>query len=103
MSQPTNTRPTPYDKLRIALGVLGALAGVTLILVMLAIAVKYAVVQPTVAGGLTDQQRYELLAKARAEDQRLTTTYGWMDKNKGIVRIPVDVAMQKFMEERKSQ
>jgi hypothetical protein len=92
---------TPQDALKIAMGVAGALAGVLLIVVLLAIAVKYTLVEPRVAGGLSDEQRFELLAKARAEDERLTTTYGWMDKSKGVVRLPVDVAMQKLIQEHK--
>jgi hypothetical protein len=34
------------------------------------------------------------------EDERLTT-YGYVDKEKGVVRIPIDVAMQKVVEEAK--
>ena len=91
---------TLQDALKIGIGVAGALAGVLLIVVLLGIALKYTFVEPTVAGGLSDAQRFELLAKARAEDERLTTTYGWMDKGKGVVRLPVEVAMQKLIEER---
>lgn len=94
-------KPTLQDAFKIGLGTAGALAGVLLIVVLLGLALKYTFIEPSVAGGLTDQQRYDLLAKARADDERLTTTYGWMDKSKGIVRLPVDVAMHKLIEERK--
>lgn len=94
-------RIAPQDAFKIGLGVAGTLAGVLLIVVLLAIALKYTLVEPTVAGGLTDEQRFELLAKARSEDERLLNTYGWVDKGKGIVRLPVDVAMQKLIEEQK--
>jgi len=96
-----NHKTTPQEAFKVGLGVIGALSGVLLIVILLAIALKYTLVEPSVAGGLTDQQRYDLLAKARAEDERLTGTYGWMDKSKGIVRLPVEVAMQKLIEERK--
>ena len=97
-----NHKTTPQlEAFKMGLGVIGALSGVLLIVILLAIAVKYTVTEPTVAGGLTDQQRFDLLAKSRAEDERLTTTYGWMDKSKGIVRLPIEVAMQKLIEERK--
>ena len=85
------------------MGVAEVLAGVLLILVMLAIALKYTLVEPSVAGAAGDEQRFELLAQARAEDERLTTTYGWVDKSKGIVRLPVGVAMQKLIEERSNE
>lgn len=95
------SKTTLQDTFKISIGVVGALAGVLLIVVLLGLALKYTLVEPSVAGGLTDQQRYDLLAKAHAEDEQLTTTYGWMDKSKGIVRLPVEVAMQKLIEERK--
>ncbi len=94
-------KTTPQEAFKVGLGVIGALSGVALIVILLAIAVKYTVTEPVVAGGLTDQQRFDLLAKARAEDERLTGTYGWMDKSKGIVRLPIEVGMQKVIEDRK--
>lgn len=48
----------------------------------------------------TNWDEIDLLAKSRAEDERLTTTYGWMDKSKGIVRLPIEVAMQKLIKSR---
>jgi hypothetical protein len=34
------------------------------------------------------------MAVIRAEDQRLLTSYGWVDESRGVVRIPIDVAMR---------
>jgi hypothetical protein len=34
------------------------------------------------------------LQQLRAEEDRLLSTYGWVDKQKGIVRIPIDRAME---------
>src|SRR6476469_4881331 len=34
------------------------------------------------------------LADMRAAEQKALTTYGWADQQKGIVRIPIDQAMQ---------
>ncbi len=95
----SNGKISVYDAWKILLGVTGALAGVAAIVVLLAILIRYALVHPTIAGGLSDDERYALLAKARAEDEKLLTTYGWMDKGKGIVRLPIDAAMQKLTEE----
>lgn len=98
--------PTPTQKLeqvksawRIALGVLGLLGGVAIILVLLGILLQMAFVKPTIAGGLTSEQRYQLLDKSRAQDHRLLSTYGWMDKSKGVVRIPIESAMEKLLQE----
>jgi hypothetical protein len=34
------------------------------------------------------------LQDLRAAEERLLTTYGWVDRNAGVVRIPVDEAMK---------
>lgn len=85
---------------KIVLGVAGALGGVLVIVLLLWILLKVGLVRPSVSGALTDQQRYDLLSKSRADDEKLLTTYGWMDQSKGVVRLPIDVAMQKLIQER---
>lgn len=99
MSQTEPNSMTPRDTWRLVLGVAGALAGVSVVVLLLVILVKVAFVQPQVAGALSDEQRYEMLANAQVEDQRLLTTYGWMDQSKGVVRIPVEAAMHKLIAE----
>lgn len=39
-------------------------------------------------------QRYEILKKVTDENTALTTGYAWEDRAKGIVRIPLDRAME---------
>ncbi len=38
------------------------------------------------------------LARLRAEEDKILSTYGWVDRGAGIVRIPVDQAMQLLVE-----
>ena len=38
--------------------------------------------------------RIEKLKKAQDEQQKLITTYGWIEKDKGVAHIPIDKAMQ---------
>ena len=38
------------------------------------------------------------LADLRAKEQELLDSYGWVDKNAGIVRIPIDAAMKLTLE-----
>lgn len=97
----TTPKPTIMDAWKIILGVTGALAGVLVIVILLGILIRFTLVHPSIAGGLSDEDRYALLSKARSEDEKLLTTYGWIDKNKGVVRLPIDVAMQKVIEESK--
>ena len=42
--------------------------------------------------GIRAKERYEILKKVNDESTSLTTTYGWADKAKGLVRIPLDRA-----------
>ena len=41
---------------------------------------------------LADYEQYKL------EQEQLTTTYGWVDRQQGIVRIPVERAMQLYLQ-----
>jgi len=38
--------------------------------------------------------RIEKLKKAQDEQQKLVSTYGWIEKDKGVAHIPIDKAMQ---------
>jgi hypothetical protein len=40
------------------------------------------------------QKRMERLKTLREESQKELTTYAWVDKNKGVARIPIDRAME---------
>jgi hypothetical protein len=57
-----------------------------------------AVVGPIPRGDDYEQKRakdrQEKLKKLREADDKELTTYGWIDKNKGVVRLPIDRAMQ---------
>ncbi len=46
------------------------------------------VIQPQRSTPVTD------LADMRREEEKALTTYGWVDQQKGVVRIPIDVAKQ---------
>jgi hypothetical protein len=38
------------------------------------------------------------LADLRAKEDDMLTSYGWVDKNAGVVRIPIDAAMKLTLE-----
>ena len=40
------------------------------------------------------KKRAELLKTSREEAAKALTTYGWIDKNKGVARIPIERAME---------
>jgi hypothetical protein len=40
------------------------------------------------------KKRMERLKALHEENQKALTTYGWVDKNKGVARVPIDRAME---------
>lgn len=50
-------------------------------------------VQP-VEGVLTPAERKTLLTDVRAKEQAAATSYGWVDQSKGVVRLPIDRAVE---------
>ena len=49
------------------------------------------------------KKRAELLKTSREEAEKALTTYGWIDKNKGVARIPIERAMELTVAEQAQQ
>ncbi len=95
---PTNAT-TPLNRTRLIVTVIGALLGVASIVAILLV-MLYVGAGPAPTTGLkTDAERQEILEKRQAEDAHALATAGWVDKNKGVARIPIDLAMRKVIEE----
>jgi len=47
-----------------------------------------------VAGVKTPEDRKALLLEHRAKEQAESTTYGWVDQKAGVVRLPIDRAIE---------
>lgn len=45
-------------------------------------------------GSKTPAERTATLSDLRAKDKSATTTYGWIDQSKGVVRLPTDRAVE---------
>src|SRR5712692_8648002 len=71
--------------------------GVVLLFALFGVIVL-AVIGPAPRGDTYEQKRAkareEKLKTAREEEAKALTTYGWIDKNKGIVRLPISRAME---------
>jgi hypothetical protein len=65
----------------------------SLIFIALAILVKFAVSVPAID---TDRNaaRSKALAEMRATEDKSLNTAGWIDQSRGIVRLPIETAMQ---------
>lgn len=71
--------------------------GVVLLFVLFGVVVL-AVVGPAPRGDDYEQKRAkareEKLKTLREADSKALSTYGWVDKNKGVVRVPIERAME---------
>src|SRR5437660_11252754 len=71
--------------------------GVVLLFVLFG-AIAVAVIGPSPRGDTYEKMRAETRAKklkdARDEESKALTSYAWVDKNKGTVRLPIDRAME---------
>jgi hypothetical protein len=65
-----------------------------IITIIIVLAIAYSVTRPDPVDQRIIQERVERLAEVQAKQTELTTTYGWVNQQDGIVRIPVSRAMQ---------
>jgi hypothetical protein len=57
-------------------------------------------VAPVAGTGLkTPEERKAILAELNGKNQTAATSYGWVDKEKGIVRIPLERAIELTIKE----
>jgi hypothetical protein len=56
--------------------------------------VPHAAEVQAVEGVLTPAERKVRLAELRTKEQAAATTYGWVDQPKGVVRLPIDRAIE---------
>lgn len=45
-------------------------------------------------GSFSPEERKIKLNELRANEQKLATSYGWVDQSKGVVQIPIEEAMR---------
>jgi len=89
----------PVDSRKITLGVVGTLAGVSLIV----FAVLHLLLSDPQNDPLPDAARRDHAAVRREIDaaaERKLSTYGWVDKANGVVRIPVERARELWLKEK---
>ena len=58
---------------------------------------------PLPEGTKTPEERATILRELRAKEMAAATTYGWVDQPKGVVRIPIERAMQLTVEDLKTK
>lgn len=88
MSDPASTRSTPWLTYAAVLG------GFAVFAVILAVAYLPKKPEPLGDGVRTPEQRLAALGELRAKEKQAATTYGWIDQSKGVVRLPIDRAVE---------
>lgn len=71
-----------------------AIGGFAIFVLILVVAYLPAKPEPLPEGALTPEQRKTALADLRAKEKQALTTYGWVDQANGVVRLPVDRAVE---------
>jgi hypothetical protein len=73
---------------------LAAIGGFAIFGLILLVAYLPKKVAPPGDGVRTPEQRKAALAELVGKEQTATTTYAWIDKDKGVVRLPIERAME---------
>lgn len=55
--------------------------------------------QTVAFGGKAPEERREILLEQKAREQEVLNKYGWIDQDQGVVRLPVDRAIDLVLEE----
>lgn len=83
--------------------VIAGLGGLALFLLILAAVYLPRRPAPLTVGSKTPTERLEILAEVRAHDRELTDGYAWIDQSKGVVRLPLDRAIELTIQELNAQ
>ena len=86
-----------FDTARATAWTIGIL-GTFLIVAMLVLAMRH-YSQPAPVGVNRVEERYKFLHEQRASDAKALNEYDWQDKDKGIVRLPVQRALELTLQE----
>ena len=86
-----------FDAARLTAYAVG-IFGTFLIVALLVLAMRH-YTQPAPVGANRVEERYKFLQDQRAADAKAINEYDWQDKDKGIVRLPVQRASELSLQE----
>lgn len=78
---------------------LAAIGGFAIFALILVVAYLPNKAAPAGDGVKTPEERKAALAELRGKEQTAATTYGWVDKDKGVVRLPLERAIELTIQE----
>ena len=74
--------------------VVAAIGGLAIFLLILLVAYMPNKAEPAGDGVKTPAERKAALAELRGKEQTAASTYGWVDQSAGVVRLPLDRAIE---------
>ena len=86
-----------FDTARLTAWAIGGL-GTFLIAALLVLAMRH-YTKPSPVGANRIEERYRFLHDQRAADAKAINEYDWQDKDKGIVRLPIQRAVELTLQE----
>lgn len=90
----SNLQNHSESKFSFAATALAAIGGFAIFLVILAVAYLPNRAAPIGDGVKTPKERKELLVELRGKEHTAATSYAWIDKEKGTVRLPIERAIE---------
>lgn len=93
----------PASNSSFAVTLLAAVGGFAIFLLILLVAYMPNKAAPAGDGVKTPEQRKAALAELRGKEKTTATTYGWVDKDAGVVRIPISQAKELIIQEHASK
>ncbi len=78
---------------------LAAIGGFAIFALILVVAYLPNKAAPAGDGVRTPEQRKAALAELRGKEHTAATSYGWVDKDKGVVRLPLERAIELAIQE----
>lgn len=92
----SDTSPSTSNFVATALAAGGVLG---IFLLILFVAYLPQAPEPLPEGTLSVEERKAVLAENQARQRQAATSYGWVDQNAGVVRLPIDRAMELKLKE----
>jgi len=92
-----SSKPTAWVTFAAAIG------GFALFVLIVVIAYLPKTPAPLGDGQRTPEERKAVLAELRAKEAKASTSYAWVDQEKGIVQLPIDRAVELTIQEYKAK
>ncbi|WP_404420906.1 hypothetical protein [Nibricoccus sp. IMCC34717] len=90
----SDTTPSASSRSSFWITLLAVIGGFAIFLLILVVAYLPQKPGPLPEGQRTPAERAALLAELRGKEKTAATNYGWVDQSAGVVRLPIDRAVE---------